>query len=51
MLVARPDWFWKEHAWVDDPEHYKRHEGATFGEMVPCYPPAQPADSTPSNKE
>lgn len=42
VLVARPDSFWKEHAWVDDEGDYKRSESLlSVRDFVPCTPPAQ----------
>lgn len=54
MMVARPPWFWKEHAWTDEPEHYKRWPAVIshgLGEVVTCDDArraareAQPGDS------
>ena len=39
MMVARPDSFWKEHTWTDEPEGYKYFpEGSWYGpdELIPC---------------
>lgn len=41
MLVARPDSFYKSHAWTCEPEHFKHWPAGTANvpdELVPCRP-------------
>jgi hypothetical protein len=45
MLVARPDSFWREHTWTDEPEHFKHWPAGTANvpdELVPCWPRREP---------
>lgn len=38
MLVARPDSFWRDHTWTDEPEEFIPWPAdyAGQGELVPC---------------
>lgn len=45
MLVARPDSFWREHTWTDEPEHFKHWPAGSANvpdELVPCWPRREP---------
>lgn len=39
MLVARPDSFWRNHTWTDEPKQFKRWPAGSANvpdELVPC---------------
>lgn len=39
MMVARPDSFWRDHTWTDDPEQFKHWPAGSANvpdELVPC---------------
>lgn len=42
MMVGRPDSFWKQHTWTDEPTHYKRWPLGNIpigDELIPCSDP------------
>jgi hypothetical protein len=44
MLVSRPDSFWRNNAYTDDPDHWKPWPNNTANvpdELVPCTVPVQ----------
>jgi len=48
MLVARPDSFWREHTWTDEPEHFKHWPAGSANvpdELVPCWPRREPPNA------
>jgi hypothetical protein len=44
MMVARPDSFWRQHAWTDVPGDYRHWPAGSANvpdELVPCTPGSQ----------
>lgn len=49
MLVNRPDSFWRDHTWTDQPKQYRRWEAGTANvphELTPCDAKTIPSQGT-----